>query len=123
VESIEDYIPVQSRLPAEDLFALRVRGDSMEPEILAGDIVVVRRQPRAENGEIVVALVGSEATVKRLRLRRGRIELHAANSKYEPITAATGEVLLLGRVIELRRNLAAPRKPSASTDTTGSLSR
>ncbi len=68
------------------LFALRVRGDSMiDAGILEGDYVIVQQQERANSGEIVVALLGDEATVKYYHPRRGTIELVAANEKYDPI--------------------------------------
>jgi repressor LexA len=106
VEDLEGHLAVQTRRPPGELFSLRVRGDSMKDAgILDGDVVVVRRQPRAEPGEIVVALVGDEATVKRLRLKRGRIELHPENDAYPPIVPEPGDVRLLGRVIEIRRVL------------------
>jgi repressor LexA len=73
--------------------------------IFDGDVVVVRRQPRADSGEIVVALVGDEATVKRLRLKRGRIELHPENEAYEPIVPEPADVKVLGKVVEVRRTL------------------
>jgi repressor LexA len=74
--------------------------------ILPGDVVVVRRQPSADEGEIVVALVGDEATVKRLRRRRGRVELHPANPRFRPIVLAEDrEPHILGKVIEVRRAL------------------
>jgi repressor LexA len=70
----------------EGLFALRVRGDSMiDAGILEGDYVIVRGQERANAGEIVVGLIGDEATVKYFQPRRGGIELVAANAKYAPI--------------------------------------
>ncbi len=103
VEDLEGYIPVQPG-QAGELFALRVQGESMTGAgILPGDVVVVRRQPTAKTGDIVVALVGDEATVKRLRLRRGRVELHPENPSFEPIIPSPGEVAILGKVIELRR--------------------
>ncbi len=68
------------------LFALRVRGDSMiDAGILEGDYVIVQQQERANAGEIVVGLLGDEATVKYYQPRRGSIELVAANEKYQPI--------------------------------------
>lgn len=71
---------------AKSLFALKVRGDSMiNAGILAGDYVVVRHQERANPGEIVVALVGEEATVKYYQPREDSVELVPANPKYEPI--------------------------------------
>jgi repressor LexA len=105
VEATEGYVPVRPRGGAE-LFALRVRGDSMVgAAILDGDVVVVRRQATAESGEIVVARVGDEATVKRLRLVRGRVELHPENPAFDPIVAAPGAVEILGKVVEVHRHL------------------
>ena len=106
VEDLEGYVPVQSRYSSGELFGLRVHGDSMrDAGILDGDMVLVRRQPKAHSGEIVVALVGDEATVKRLRMRGRRVELHPANPDYEPIVPQAKDVTLLGKVIEVRRNL------------------
>jgi repressor LexA len=82
------------------LFALKVRGDSMiDAGILAGDYVVVRHQGHANSGEIVVALVGDEATVKYYRPREDSVELVPANPKYEPIVVAEeSEFSILGTV-------------------------
>ena len=75
-------------------FALRVRGDSMiNAGILDGDKVVVRPQPTAEDGQIVVARIGDEATVKRLRRRDGEIWLLPENPDYEPIDGAEAELV------------------------------
>ena len=76
--------------------------------ILPGDFVVVRRQAVASNGDIVVALVDEEATVKRLRVRGERMELHAENPAFPPIVPAPGTMTLLGKVIEVRRYLESP---------------
>lgn len=109
VEDLEGHIPAQSR-SHEDLFALRVRGESMiEAGILPDDVVIVRQQPTAESGEIVVALVGDEATVKTLRLQNGRIELHPENQDFEPIIPEPEECSILGKVIEVRRALEPGR--------------
>ena len=106
VEDLEDYIPIQSHHSPGELFGLRVRGESMTGAgILPGDVAVVRRQPTADSGDIVVALIGDEATVKRLRLRGRRIELHSENPAHEPIVPDPHEVTLLGRVVEVRRYL------------------
>jgi repressor LexA len=106
VEDLEGYLAVQSRRSAGELFALRVRGQSMSGAgILGGDVVIVRRQRTASSGEIVVALVGEEATVKRLRLRGRRVELHPDNPAFEPIVPDPREVTLLGKVVEVRRRL------------------
>ena len=108
-EDHEGYIPIDSRHPSDELFALRVRGESMTGAgILPGDIVVVRRQPTAETGDIVVALVGDEATVKRLRIRRDRVELQPENPEFETIIPDAAQFSLIGKVIELRRNLERP---------------
>ena len=73
------------------LFALQVRGDSMiEAGVMAGDYVIVHGQERAEPGEMVVALVGEEATVKFYRPRADRVELEPANERYEPIVVERG---------------------------------
>ena len=108
-EAIEDpdgYIPVQGHGAADDLFALRVRGESMTGAgILPGDLVIVRRQPTARSGEIVVALVDREATVKTLRLRGRHVELRAENPAFEPIVLDADTVSILGKVIEVRRIL------------------
>jgi len=106
IEDCVGYIPVQTRHPASKLFALRVSGDSMTGAgILDGDVVIVRRQRTANSGEIVVALVGDEATVKRMKLRANRIELHPENPAYEVLTPDPRELSLLGKVIEVRRRL------------------
>ncbi|HUC43100.1 MAG TPA: transcriptional repressor LexA [Candidatus Sulfotelmatobacter sp.] len=106
IEDLEGHLPVQTRMPVGELFGLRVKGDSMKDAgILDGDLVVVRRQPRAEEGQIVVALVGDEATVKHLRFRRGRVELHPANDAYRPIVPEPEAVRVIGRVVEVRRRL------------------
>jgi repressor LexA len=106
IEDLEGHLPVQTRRAPGELFSLRVRGDSMKDAgILDGDVVVVRRQPRADSGDVVVALVGDEATVKRLHLKRGRIELLPANDAYEPIVPLPSDVKILGKVVEVRRVL------------------
>lgn len=103
IEDREGEIPVWAKSP-DGLFCLRVRGDSMrDAGILDGDIVVVRSQPTADSGDIVVALVGDEATVKTLRIRRNRIELHPENPDFEPIIPPPDECSILGKVIEVRR--------------------
>jgi repressor LexA len=106
VEEPLGYLPVRPRSAPDGLFALRVRGESMTGAgILPGDVVVVRRQATAEPGDVVVAMVGDEATVKTLRRRRGRLELHPANPAFEPIVPRTGALALLGKVVEVRRIL------------------
>jgi len=108
VEDVEGYVPVRASIPAEELFALRVNGDSMNRAgILPGDVVVVRRQPDADNGEVVVALVEDSSTVKRLYKRREHVELRpeSDNPEFKPIRLKGETVQLLGKVIEVRRCL------------------
>lgn len=108
VEDLEGYIPMQTRRAPGNLFGLRVRGDSMrDAGILPDDIVIVRRQTSADSGDIVVALVDEEATVKRLKVRRKRVELHPENADFEVIVPDPDNLLLLGKVIEVRRHLGA----------------
>lgn len=103
-QDLEGYLPIQTRHDADELFGLRVQGESMTAAgILPGDIVVVRRQPTADSGDIVVALVRDEATVKRLRIRKNRVELHPENPDFQPIIPETEDFRLLGKVIEVRR--------------------
>lgn len=91
VESIEGYLPWEGD---PSCFALRVRGDSMiEAGILDGDKVIVRPQPTAEHGEIVVALLGDEATVKRLSLKNGEVWLMPENPAYSPIDGSEAQIL------------------------------
>ena len=76
----------------------------VEAGIYEGDIVIVRQQPLAENGDIVVALLGEEATVKRLYICEERIELRPENSKYQPIPIGPDDDLrILGKVVATRR--------------------
>ncbi|MAE71002.1 MAG: repressor LexA [Gemmatimonadetes bacterium] len=106
IEDPEGYLSVQHSFSPEELFALRVRGRSMiGVGILPGDLVIVRRQATARAGEVVVALVGDEATVKTLHFREGRAILRPENPEFEPIEPEPDELKILGRVIEVRRFL------------------
>ena len=98
-EHIEEILTLPSELVGRGtLFALRVRGDSMiEAGIADGDIVVVRKQQVADNGDIVAAMIDDEATVKVYRIRRGRIELVPRNPLYPVIPA--DEAVILGKVV------------------------
>ncbi|MBP3301188.1 MAG: transcriptional repressor LexA [Clostridia bacterium] len=102
-ECIEDYIQVPAdQIRGRETFALTVRGDSMiNAGILDGDVIVVLRTPVAEDGEIVVALLGDEATVKRFYREGRRFRLQPENDAYAPIYA--DEVTILGKVIALHR--------------------
>ena len=101
-QNIEEYIPFDTGSSPEDHFALRVRGESMlHAGILPGDLVVVRRQPSARSGEIVVALLEDEATVKTLSIKDGQVWLLPENPDYEPIDG-TG-CTILGKVVGVVR--------------------
>jgi len=93
-ECIEDYLTFDTGGRDGEYFALRVRGESMlNAGILPGDLVVVRRQPTANNGEIVVAMLEDEATVKRLSRKNGQIWLLPENDAYSPIDGTYAQVL------------------------------
>jgi repressor LexA len=105
-ENIEEYIQTPSFAGGEDgEYLLRVRGESMKDAgILEGDLVVVRPQETAGDGDIVVALVGEEATVKRFFQEEDHVRLQPENSAMEPIR--TRDVRVLGRVVGLMRNIS-----------------
>lgn len=102
-EEVVAHIPFPAdRYKGSQLFALRVSGESMiNAGILDGDIVVAEKVPTAYNGEIVVALLGDEATVKRLYREDGHVRLQPENELYEPIIC--DDVSVLGRVISCIR--------------------
>ncbi len=105
-ENITDYLALPADLAAgdTDLFALVVQGDSMiEAGILDGDQVIVRRQAIAYNGEVVVALIDDEATVKRFYKEADHIRLQPANAAYAPIRV--DNCIILGKVIGLFRRI------------------
>jgi len=92
---------------AGQLFMLRVKGDSMvDAGILDGDYVVVRQQPDAEAGEVVVAgIPGEEATVKTLQRRRGKVVLRPANAQMDEMVFEPPDVTIYGKVVSLLRRL------------------
>ncbi|MFZ5432705.1 MAG: transcriptional repressor LexA [Calditrichota bacterium] len=108
-ENLEGHIRAdRSIATSDDTFALRVRGDSMiEAGILEGDVIFAKPQTTADSGDIVVALLGDEATVKYFRLQNDRICLEPANRYYSPIIVERGTpgFRILGRVIGLMRKL------------------
>ena len=103
VENIEDYLMLpQSLVGRDDLFCLRVQGESMiDIGILDGDIVVLRQQQRADNGEVVVAMVEDEATLKRIFYEDGHVRLQPENKTMEPIIVPDAQVL--GKLVALVR--------------------
>ena len=102
-ECIEDYLTFDTGGHGEEYFALRVRGESMlNAGILPGDLVVVRRQQTANNGEIVVALLEDEATVKRLSRRNGKTWLLPENDDYSPIDGTYATIM--GKVTAVVRH-------------------
>lgn len=105
-ENIEDYIAVPEIAGGEEgEYVLRVSGDSMrDAGILEGDHVVVRPQETASNGDIVVALVGDEATVKRFFREADHVRLQPENRELEPIRSR--DVRVLGRVVGVCRRVA-----------------
>ena len=103
VENIEDYFPMPRQvIRDQEVFILQVRGDSMiEAGILDSDYVIVRKQSAADNGDIVVALLGDEATVKTFYKEKTHVRLQPENSALSPILPQN--VKILGRVIGVFR--------------------
>ena len=103
IENIEEHLMLPDWIGEQDgAFCLRVQGESMiEAGILDGDVIVVREQEHAENGEIVVAMIGDEATVKRIYYEPHRVRLQPENRAMQPIYA--DQVQIVGRVIGLYR--------------------
>ncbi len=109
VENIEGYINLdRSLVSSGDVFLLRVQGDSMiDAHIQDGDFALVKPQPTAENGEIIVALIEDEATIKRIFQKSDLIRLEPANSKMEPIVIKRREkkITIVGKVIGIFRKI------------------
>lgn len=107
-EEVEDYIPFKPAMgTTDDLFALRVRGESMiGAGIMDGDIVIIKRGNHARNGDIVVAIAGDEeASIKRFFREDGRFRLQPENSAMEPVFVNMHKLKILGRVTALIRHL------------------
>ena len=113
IDAIEDIIDTEE-IPDDmaatgKFFGLKIKGDSMIPNICNGDVVIVRQQDDAESGEIVIATVnGTDATCKRLRKYKDGIELISNNPAYEPMDFSNEDiermpVKIIGKVVELRR--------------------
>ncbi|MDD3229780.1 MAG: transcriptional repressor LexA [Oscillospiraceae bacterium] len=105
VEEVEGYVSYAPAHHSQDdvFFALNVHGESMrDAGILDGDIVIAKQTPDAENGEIVIAMIDSEATVKRFYREENRVRLQPENPDFSPIYST--EVSILGKVVALYRN-------------------
>lgn len=112
IEAIEDIIDYEeipeSMSRSADYFGLQIRGDSMEPKISDGDVVIIRKQDDAESGNIVIATVnGDEATCKKIKKTESGLMLISTNPDYEPFIYSWEDVKrlpvrILGRVVELR---------------------
>ena len=108
VENVEELVPVPEDLTGDgELFMLRVRGESMiDAGIFDGDFVVVRVQPDADNGDIVVAgIPGEEATVKTFLRKRNKIVLRPANETMEDLVFDPSDVKVYGKVVMLQRRI------------------
>lgn len=115
IEAVEDIIDTEEisedMANTGDFFGLKIKGDSMEPRIYDGDVVIVRRQDDADSGDIVIALVnGDDATCKRLAKYAGGIGLISLNPKYAPMMFSNEDikkkpVRIIGKVVELRGKL------------------
>lgn len=107
-ENVEEIVPVSADLTGDgELFMLKVRGDSMiDAGILDGDLVVVRSQPDALDGQIVIAgIPGEEATVKTLKRQGSRVILVPSNERLSPMEFDADDVTIFGRVVTVMRRL------------------
>lgn len=109
IESIIDYEEIsQKQAQTGEFFGLQIKGDSMEPKISEGDVVIVRKQETVENGEIAVVLInGDDATVKKFYKTDAGIKLVSTNPTYDPFFFTPDEVntlpvIVIGKVVELR---------------------
>jgi repressor LexA len=112
IEDIEEYIDIYPRFVKHgELFALRVQGDSMEPDLHHGDIVIIEKQEFVENGDVAVVRVnGEDVTLKRVKLTAKGLMLIPSNPAYDPVyfdsdQIASLPVTIIGKVIELRRRM------------------
>lgn len=106
-ENVVSFLPADE--PSENLFALSVKGESMSPRIMDGDVVLVRRQETAEDGDVVIALVGDEATCKIFKKSHAGVTLVPFNPAFAPFVYSGSEVdelRILGVVIESRHRWA-----------------
>jgi len=108
IEAVEEIDAIEippSMIGKGDHFVLQVKGDSMKEDgILDGDFIVVRKQPTADNGQTVVALINNEATVKKYYQREGHVELRPAHTDMEPLIINEGDLRIEGRVVGVMRH-------------------
>ena len=108
IEAVEDVDAIEvppSMIGRGDYFVLKVKGDSMKEDgILDGDFIVIRKQPTAENGETVVALIDNEATVKRYYKTEDGVELRPAHADMDPIVVSHGDLHIQGKVVGVMRH-------------------
>jgi len=108
IEAVEDVRAIEvppSMIGNGDHFVLQVRGDSMQEDgILDGDFVVIRKQPTAENGETVVALINNETTVKKYFKRKNHVELRPAHTGMKSIRVKQGDLRIEGKVVGVMRH-------------------
>ena len=106
LEQPESVVLPEDMLGKNETFVLQVKGDSMiEDHILDGDQIIVEKRSQAQNGEIVVALINNEATVKRLYREAGRVRLQPANAGMQPIYVTEGDLQIQGIVIGVLRKM------------------
>jgi repressor LexA len=108
-ENVEYYVPVPQELvhTSPGAFVLEIKGDSMIGEhIIPKDLVVIKPQQAADNGDLVAVLIGDEATVKRIKFDGSRVRLMPANPAYDPIEVNREDSRVVGKVIGLMRNYA-----------------
>jgi len=103
-ENTEGFLSIDSDMGSGKMFALQVKGDSMNGAgILDGDRVIVKQQATAENGDIVCAMINGEATLKRFFKKGSVVTLKAENENYDPITISGGDFRIVGRIVGLMR--------------------
>lgn len=110
VENVESYVPIDRDMASgsRELFALKVKGDSMIGDhIVEGDVLIIQKQESADHNDIVAALIGDEATVKRLDIKTNPPRLLPSNPHYSPIKITGSDTRILGKVVGLVRSFDA----------------
>ena len=110
IEEILDYVLISpDTADKEDLFGLKIKGDSMEPDFREGDVVIVHKQKEANEGDIVIASIdNNDAVCKKYEKNKGTVILRSLNDKYDPMkfnSRSSKLVTIIGKVIELRRKI------------------